>query len=326
VAGLIKPTAGHIIIGSEIIDNLYPGERDIGMVFQSYALYPHMTVAEHFAFPLKAQKMPKSQIDSEIRRIAELLNLSDVLDRRPSGISIGQAQRVAIGRALIRKPRLLLLDEPLNNLDLQLSLRTRAVLKRLQRDLGITTVYVTHDQEEAQSLADKIVVMHQGRIQQIGSPKEIYDDPVNQFVAGFIGTPPMNFMHCQVQSAGGSLRLVSKGGFALPANAILLERFAHLPSWGETVLGIRPERITFQMDGNEHLPPARVHTIEPEGNEAIISVRVAEDTLWKIRASKEAVAGLSLDMPIYLNLDQGKLHLFDPHSGEHLASQVAQAV
>jgi multiple sugar transport system ATP-binding protein len=255
-----------------------------------------------------------------------LLNLSDVLDRRPGGISIGQAQRVAIGRALIRKPRLLLLDEPLNNLDLQLSLKTRAVLKRLQRDLGITTIYVTHDQEEAQSLADKIVVMHLGRVQQIGSPKEIYDDPANQFVAGFIGTPPMNFMHCQIQEAGGFTRLVSKGGFALSARAELLERFVHLPNWEETVLGIRPERITFQMAANDHLPEARVHTIEPEGNEAIISVRVAEDTLWKVRTSKEAVAGLQLDMTIYLNLDQSKLHLFDPHTSEHLASQAAQVV
>jgi multiple sugar transport system ATP-binding protein len=315
VAGLIKPYSGQIIIDNEIINDLYPGERDIGMVFQSYALYPHMSVAQHFAFPLKAQKLPKSEIASETERIADLLNLSDVLNRRPGDISIGQAQRVAIGRALIRKPRLLLLDEPLNNLDMQLSLRTRAVLKRLQRDLGITTIYVTHDQEEAQSLADKIMVMSEGQIQQIGDPRYVYDEPNNEFVAGFIGTPPMNFIRCQVRRENGAMQLVNDNGFALTADSILSERHANLGDAADMLLGIRPERVTLEAGGVQGLPQGFVHTIEPEGNEAIVSVRLGDDLIWKSRADK-AQADLRLDMPVSLRLDQSKLHLFAPDSGE----------
>jgi ABC-type sugar transport system ATPase subunit len=310
VAGLVTPTAGQIILDNQVINRLYPGERDIGMVFQSYALYPHMTVADHFAFPLKAQKLPKATIAEETRRIAELLDLADVMDRRPRSLSIGQAQRVAIGRALIRKPRLLLLDEPLNNLDMQLSLRTRAALKRLQRELGITTVYVTHDQEEAQSVADTIVVMHNGRIQQTGSPTHIYDEPVNEFVAGFIGTPPMNFMRCRAESRDGEIVLAGADGFRLHVNDVFARQ---LSDGAEITIGIRPERVTLETDADGSLPQAHVHTIEPEGNEAIVAVRLGEDTIWKIRASKDRVSGrLRRDMLVYLNLDQSKLHLFAP--------------
>ncbi len=319
VAGLVTPVQGEIIIDNQIVNRLYPGERDIGMVFQSYALYPHMTAADHFAFPLKAQKMSQADIAREIARIAELLDLSDVLDRRPRSLSIGQAQRVAIGRALIRKPRLLLLDEPLNNLDMQLSLRTRAVLKRLQRDLGITTVYVTHDQEEAQSVADTIVVMHNGRIQQTGSPTHIYDAPVNEFVAGFIGTPPMNFMRCQVEHGGDGLVLAGADGFKLRVADKLAQHVNALPSGGEVTLGIRPERITLQTDGHDGLPLAHIHTIEPEGNGAVISVRLGGSAVWKVRATKGQVEGrMQRDMPVRLQLDQSKLHLFAADTGQRL--------
>jgi multiple sugar transport system ATP-binding protein len=315
VAGLVTPTNGQIIMDNQVINRLYPGERDIGMVFQSYALYPHMTVADHFAFPLKAQKMPQAQIEEGIGRIADLLDLTDVLDRRPRHLSTGQAQRVAIGRALIRKPRLLLLDEPMNNLDMQLSLRTRAALKRLQRDLGITTVYVTHDQEEAQSVADTIVVMHNGRIQQTGSPTHIYDEPVNEFVAGFIGTPPMNFMRCRVESSADEMWLAGVDDFRLPVNDDLAQQ---LTGGTEISIGIRPERITLETAPGSHLPVAYVHTIEPEGNEAVVSVRLGSSTIWKIRTSKERVDGrLRRDMPVHLNLDQSKLHVFAP-DGERL--------
>ncbi len=310
IAGLVTPTNGHIIVDNQVINWLYPGERDIGMVFQSYALYPHMTVADHFAFPLKAQKMPQSQIQQETRRVADMLDLADVLDRRPRNLSMGQAQRVAIGRALIRKPRLLLLDEPMNNLDMQLSLRTRAALKRLQRDLGITTVYVTHDQEEAQSVADTIVVMHTGCIQQTGSPAHIYDEPVNEFVAGFIGTPPMNFMRCQIEPIEGGSALAGADGFRLPISDILAQQ---LSDSSEITIGIRPERIRLEAVPDSKLPQAYIHTIEPEGNEAVVAVRLGDNTLWKIRTSKEQVDGqLRRDMPVYLNLDQSNLHLFAP--------------
>ena len=315
VAGLVTPARGQIIIDNQIINQLYPGERDIGMVFQSYALYPHLTVAEHFAFPLKAQKTSKATIAQEKQRIAELLDLKDVLDRRPRSLSIGQAQRVAIGRALIRKPRLLLLDEPLNNLDMQLSLRTRAALKRLQRDLGITTIYVTHDQEEAQSVADTIVVMHNGHIQQTGSPTHIYDQPVNEFVAGFIGTPPMNFMRCRVVRKDGSTILSSEDGFKLPVQGELLQQTDALPTDSEITLGIRPERITLETSSSESLPLAHVHTIEPEGNEVIVSVRRGS-ILWKIRTHDGQQ--MRRDMPVHLKLDQSKLHLFTLDSGQRI--------
>jgi multiple sugar transport system ATP-binding protein len=325
IAGLIKPSKGQIIIDNEIINELYPGERDIGMVFQSYALYGHMTVAQHFAFPLKAQKLPKETIAQETQRIAELLNLADVLNRRPRELSIGQAQRVAIGRAIIRKPRLLLLDEPLNNLDMQLSLRTRAVLKRLQRDLGITTIYVTHDQEEAQSLADKIVVMHNGHIQQVGSPTQVYDEPVNEFVAGFIGTPPMNFMRCQVAYQAGETVLVGPGEFQLHVEETLMDRLDMLPNNASVTLGIRPERIRLEASGNDDLPHGYIHIVEPEGNEAVVSVRLANDILWKSRLTKALAGQLQRDMLVHLRLDQSKLHLFHPDSGERLVAEKHQA-
>lgn len=322
IAGLVTPTNGQIIIDNQMINRLYPGERDIGMVFQSYALYPHMTVADHFAFPLKAQKLSKDTITNETHRIADLLDLTDVLDRRPRNLSIGQAQRVAIGRALIRKPRLLLLDEPLNNLDMQLSLRTRAALKRLQRDLGITTIYVTHDQEEAQSVADTIVVMRNGHIQQTGSPTHIYDEPVNEFVAGFIGTPPMNFIRCHVD---GTV-LSGANGFQLPTQGKLAQRVQQLPANSEITLGIRPERISLETTSDGALPSGHVHTIEPEGNQAVVSVRLG-DTLWKVRIEKGHVSEhLQRDMPVYLNLDRSKLHLFAADTGQRLEfQQMAQS-
>ena len=181
-----------------MINDLYPGERDIAMVFQSYALYPHLTVRGHFELPLKAQNVPKAERDRRVAEIAELLQMTELLDARPRQFSGGQAQRTAIGRALIRQPRLFLLDEPLTNLDARLRLETRTALKRLQSELGITTIYVTHDQEEALSLADTIMVMNDGRVQQVATSRELYSHPVNRFVAGFVGTPPMNFVAATV--------------------------------------------------------------------------------------------------------------------------------
>jgi ABC-type sugar transport system ATPase subunit len=319
IAGLIKPESGSILIDGQVVNKLYPGERHIAMVFQSYALYPHLTVAQHLAFPLEAQKRDKVTIQRQTQRIAELLGLADVLDRYPRQLSTGQAQRVAIGRALIREPRVLLLDEPLNNLDARLKLQTRAVLKRLQRDLKITTIYVTHDQEEAQSLADKIVVMHNGCIQQTGSPMQIYDQPINEFVAGFIGTPPMNFMLCRVErNKGRGLHLLGTDGFELRVEQPLAARIESLPDDSEVTIGIRPERISLQTEEVNGLPRGNVHIVEPEGNEWIVSVRIGK-VIWKARASKEQFDGpLQRDMPVSLRLDQAKLHLFMVGNGQRI--------
>ena len=324
IAGLIRPDSGNIVIDGKIITKLYPGERDIAMVFQSYALYPHLTVAQHLAFPLEAKKFEPLIIKQESKRIADLLGIGDILDRYPRQISTGQAQRVAIGRALIRKPRVLLLDEPLNNLDVKLKLQTRAVLKRLQRDLGITTIYVTHDQEEAQSLADKIIVMHNGRIQQSGSPMHIYDKPLNEFVAGFVGTPPMNFMRCTVRHVDHRSYLLGTAGFELHADNDLMERLSGFQDDVEVTMGIRPERIKLMFTPDETKPLASLHVAEPEGNEVVVSVRLGGQ-IWKIRAEKHELGDqFERDKPVNLALDQHKIHLFDTATGQRIEPVAAR--
>ena len=197
IAGLETPTSGEIRLDGELITDRYAGERDIAMVFQHFALYPNRTVREHFELPLKAWKVDRVERDRRVTEVAELLHMTDLLDAKPRQLSGGQAQRTAIGRALIRRPKLFLLDEPLTSLDAPLRLEMRAILKRLQSDLGITMIYVTHDQAEALSLADRIVVMNEGRIHQVASPTEIYQEPRNLFVAGFVGTPAMNLMEAR---------------------------------------------------------------------------------------------------------------------------------
>lgn len=315
VAGLIKPTSGQIKIDGQIINDLYPGERDIAMVFQSYALYPYMTVRQHFAFPLKAQRVPKDEMAQRIQEIAELLQMQPLLDRYPRALSAGQAQRVAIGRALIRKPRLWLLDEPLNNLDARLQVETRAVLKRIQRETGITSIYVTHNQEEAQSLADKIVIMNAARIQQIGSPRQVYDEPVNLFVAGFVGTPPMNFLTCRVERQGDKVALV-QNDFRLELEPAIASRLTSA-NGHEVVLGVRPEDIQIlpiavEADPANGRPRARVYVVEPQGNEQIVSLQLSSNLLWKARQDKNNGAiHLESNQPVALSLRQHRLHIFD---------------
>ncbi|MEM4563275.1 MAG: ABC transporter ATP-binding protein, partial [Thermofilum sp.] len=189
IAGVYKPSKGYIYFDDKIVNDLEPKDRNIGMVFQSYALYPHMTVYENIAFPLRLKKLPKEEIDRRVREAASMLRIENLLDRRPSQLSGGQQQRVALARAIVKRPSLFLMDEPLSNLDAKIRVEVRAELKRLQRELGITTIYVTHDQAEAMSLADRIAVMNEGRLQQVGTPDELYYKPANTFVAGFIGAP-----------------------------------------------------------------------------------------------------------------------------------------
>jgi multiple sugar transport system ATP-binding protein len=216
VAGLEKVTSGQIRLDGRVINDLYAGERDIAMVFQHFALYPNRTVREHLEFPLRAQKVGRAERDRRVGEIAEMLRMTDLLDAKPRALSGGQAQRTAIGRALIRNPKLFLLDEPLTSLDATLRLETRAALKRLQSELKITTVYVTHDQEEALSLADRIMIMHNGRVQQFAGPAELYREPANLFVAGFVGTPAMNFVPGTLRLGGSHGPSVETPGFTLP--------------------------------------------------------------------------------------------------------------
>jgi multiple sugar transport system ATP-binding protein len=314
IAGLENPTGGEIRIDGRVVNNLYPGEREIAMVFQHYALYPNKTVRDHFEMPLKAARVPKAERDRRVAETAELLHMTDLLNAKPRQLSGGQAQRTAIGRALIRQPKLFLLDEPLTSLDAKLRLETRTALKRLQEDLKITTVYVTHDQEEALSLADKIMVMHDGEIQQVATSHELYANPVNLFVAGFIGTPPMNTAPAEFVADGleGSLR-------ADTFDLHLTERASRVVREsggdGRLVAGVRPEDLVVVTPRGE-LPLGGVVTVtELQGDEWIVSVEVAPRTIWKVRTPR-----LDANMPqtgqqIGLRIRPGRLRLFDAASG-----------
>lgn len=241
IAGLEEVTSGEIRIGGRVVNHVAPKDRDIAMVFQSYALYPHMTVYKNLAFGLKLRKVPKAEIERRVAWAAELLGLKELLDRRPRALSGGQRQRVAVGRAIVRQPQVFLFDEPLSNLDAKLRVTTRAELKRLQQDLKTTSIYVTHDQEEAMTLGDRIVVMHQGRIQQVGAPLEVYRHPANRFVAGFVGMPPMNFFEGELSQGSTGLSFRSKS-WEIPLDH---PRFSELTriAGRPVALGVRPESL-----------------------------------------------------------------------------------
>lgn len=258
IAGLEPVSEGKIYFDGAVVNDLSPGERDVAMVFQSYALYPHMTVYENIAFPLKMRKLQHKVIAEEVRRVADLLGLSEFLERRPRELSGGQRQRVALGRAIIRKPKVFLMDEPLSNLDARLRVEMRVGLKRLHQELKITTVYVTHDQGEAMSLSDRIAVLHEGAVQQCGTPLEIYLKPSNIFVAGFIGSPPMNFIPASVRKVD-PLEIHCNGIILSP----VVER---LPEKERVIVGVRPEDIVITTQESSAAIPVTASVIEPAGS------------------------------------------------------------
>ncbi len=255
VAGLEKITSGTIAIGDRVINDISPRDRDIAMVFQNYALYPHMTVRKNLAFGLKERRTPKDEIEQRVTDVAAMLGIDDLLARRPAQLSGGQRQRVAMGRALVREPAAFLLDEPLSNLDAKLRVQVRGDLKRLHQRLGITTIYVTHDQVEAMTLGDRVAVMSNGVLQQLGPPQDVYDHPANLFVAGFIGSPPMNLLRAE---AGGGV--ASAGDLSLP--------IAGVPD-GDVVLGLRPEHLRPATDGQPSME-FHVEVVEPLGDGVIV--------------------------------------------------------
>jgi multiple sugar transport system ATP-binding protein len=257
IAGLEPVTEGSLFFDDRPVNQLSPKERDVAMVFQSYALYPHMTVYENIAFPLRMQKTGKDALDSEVRRVAEFLGLEDLLERKPKELSGGQRQRVALGRAIIRKPKVFLMDEPLSNLDARLRIEMRAELKRLHQELGITTVYVTHDQGEAMGLSDRIAVLNKGEIQQCDSPRNVYRNPVNSFVGGFIGSPPMNFFRCAVKQTT-PLLVDCKGVLLSPVSG-------SIPGYPEVLIGVRPEDLLVESVQRDKGIPVIVSVIEPAG-------------------------------------------------------------
>ena len=310
VAGLETVTRGDIRIGNASVNNLEPMDRDIAMVFQNYALYPHMKVYDNMAYGLRNHGVPKPEIDERVREAARILELDGLLDRRPNQLSGGQRQRVAMGRAIVRKPSVFLFDEPLSNLDAKLRGQMRIEIKKLQQDLGVTSLYVTHDQVEAMTLGDRLMVLNAGRVEQIGSPIELYERPETQFVAGFIGAPAMNFIDGQVNDDGASVVLA--GGETMAAEGTAFDRVAGRP----VVVGIRPEhlQIVSEGDGVAHLA---VGVIEKLGAETMVHGHFGEDqTDMTIRL--EGIRNLTIDDRLPVHAAAGQLHLFDPSTGARL--------
>src|SRR6478735_3951695 len=307
IAGLENITAGEIRIGDRVVNNLPPKERDVAMVFQNYALYPHMTVAANMAFSMKLRGAPQSEIDERVNRAAGILGLTQLLARFPRQLSGGQRQRVAMGRAIVRDPQVFLFDEPLSNLDAKLRVQMRTEIKELHQRLKTTSIYVTHDQIEAMTMADKIVVMHDGIVEQIGSPLELYDRPDNQFVASFIGSPAMNFLKGKVKSNGIA-------GFDGP-NGVRLP-LAALPPDSEgkpAVYGVRPEHFTIADDGAE----AEIIVVEPTGSETQVFAKLGGEQVVAVFRERHQ---FNPGDKIRLKPDPSLIHLFDEATGKRLNS------
>jgi multiple sugar transport system ATP-binding protein len=339
IAGLEDITEGEMRIGGDVVNQYAPKDRDIAMVFQNYALYPHMTVRENMAFPLKLANVPSEEINSKVSEAAKILDLEQHLDRKPANLSGGQRQRVAMGRAIVRDPKAFLMDEPLSNLDAKLRVQMRTEVSRIQQRLGTTTVYVTHDQTEAMTLGDRVAVMRAGELQQVGSPGELYSDPANLFVAGFIGSPAMNFMPAKIE--GDSVRLPLGD---VPLSSELRERMSS-SGGGEIIAGIRPEsfedaklvgdardegvtfRATIEVLESMGSELYAYFPVESEGIESDQLAELAEDAgagevpgggsdqvVARLDAASEVREGEEAELWV----DSRKLHLFDPSSGESL--------
>jgi multiple sugar transport system ATP-binding protein len=308
IAGLEEVSAGTIRIGDRVVNDLPPKDRDIAMVFQSYALYPHMNVAENMSYSLRLRRTPKQRIAEAVRTAAETLGLGELLHRRPRALSGGQRQRVAMGRAIVRKPKAFLFDEPLSNLDARLREQMRSEIKKLHFALGATSVYVTHDQIEAMTMADRIVAMHDGVVQQVGTPLEIYDRPANMFVASFIGSPAMNFLSCIYSRLNGTASI----GFSdtrLPAPEL-----AGLVDGATILAGIRPEHLDISMDTKSGTT-ARVDLIEPMGLSTLVHLTVADKALKGLSFTR---LDLRPGMNVGVNVSRDRMHVFDPQSERRL--------
>jgi multiple sugar transport system ATP-binding protein len=309
IAGLEDITSGELFIGDTLVNHIAPKDRDIAMVFQNYALYPHMTVFQNMAFGLKLKKVPSKQIQERIEAAAEVVGLTPYLKRKPGTLSGGQRQRVALGRAIVRNPKVFLFDEPLSNLDAKLRVQMRMEISRLQRRLGVTTIYVTHDQTEAMTMADRIAVMKDGQLQQFDTPMRMYNHPANLFVAGFIGSPAMNMI-------SGSLN--ASHSFKEESGTFTIDLSGHLPSsvtQGEWILGIRPEDL--HGDNNLNIPsyfPVRIlaDVIEPMGSDSYLYFTIGEKTMTA-RLRPESAPMEQQETTLYV--DRNRIHFFHPETG-----------
>jgi multiple sugar transport system ATP-binding protein len=310
IAGLEEITDGAISIGDRVVNDLPPKERDIAMVFQSYALYPHMTVRENLEFGLRLRKMAPAEIDSRVSQAAEILGITDLLERKPKQMSGGQRQRVAVGRAIVRNPSVFLFDEPLSNLDAKLRVQMRAEISKLQRRLKTTTVYVTHDQVEAMTMGDRIAILKDGDLQQVGTPLEVYERPANTFVASFIGTPPMNLLACVVSG-----KRLEGDGFSLPLPA----RFGELAEGRKMVVGMRPESLATAAEGPQETAPipVQVEVVEPLGHENIVHARVGDEF---VTATLEPQLSPAVGDDVELVVEVDGIHLFDAETSNSLSA------
>ncbi len=314
IAGLEEITGGEVFIDGEVVNDLPPKDRDIAMVFQNYALYPHMTVFENMAFGLKLRKFSKAEIRQRVENAARILDITALLERRPKALSGGQRQRVAMGRAIVRNPKVFLFDEPLSNLDAKLRVQMRTEIKRVHQKVKTTTVYVTHDQVEAMTLADRVVVMNNGVIEQIGSPQELYHHPKTRFVAGFIGSPAMNFIPCRLEQNGAGLKVRVTDAIMLPVPATHSPRYQGAIG-KELMLGLRPEHLTEPRHGlrNEQCEfNVTLDVVEPMGMETMVFFSVNGQEVCS-RVDPGSAAGPGENMRLYANTEH--MHLIDPQTG-----------
>jgi ABC-type sugar transport system ATPase subunit len=315
LAGFDTPTSGSVVIGGKRMNDIPPKDRNLAMVFQNYALFPHMTVAKNLSFGMKVRHEPRASIDSEIARVASMLDIEPLLGRKPAQLSGGERQRVALGRALLRKPQAFLLDEPLSNLDAALRTQMRTELQRIHRQFPVTTIYVTHDQVEAMTMADRVALMHQGRLQQIAAPQAMYEEPASAFVAGFIGSPKINLLPARVTMNGASLA-VSCLSCEIPVNGSVGEALRN-GSVESLLVGFRPEEIRPTTSDAASLPVVvgTVEVIEPLGPETHVVVRVGEEMLT---CKFPARSGLSVGSTIHLELDAAQMKIFDASTGDRV--------
>ncbi len=318
IAGLEDITAGEVLIGGDVVNDMPPKDRDIAMVFQNYALYPHMTVYENMSFGLRLKKCPKDEIARRVESAARILDITELLNRKPKQLSGGQRQRVAMGRAIVRDPKVFLFDEPLSNLDAKLRVQMRTEIKKVQRQVRTTTVYVTHDQIEAMTLADRVVVMNAGRIEQVGTPQELYHSPATRFVAGFIGSPAMNFVPCALEATADALRVRLTDELAFPVPPQLVARYRPYQDKGDLIFGLRPEHILEkrpQLEPNQVPFDVTLDVTEPMGMDTLVHFPVNGSEVCG-RVNPAAGARDGGRMTLVADLDH--MHLVDASTGRVL--------
>jgi len=321
IAGLIKPSHGEILLGEEVVTDIEngifvrPQDRNLAMVFQDYAIYPHLTVYKNIAFPLETRKEDRHNIKQRVEDTAERLEIKSLLDRRPKQLSGGQRQRVALARAIVRQPKVFLMDEPLSNLDAKLRVNARAEIKKIHESINATIIYVTHDQIEAMSIGDRIGIMNKGILEQVGEPNEIYNHPVNTFVAGFIGDPPMNFFAGELVEEDSTL-------YFKIHDALFKLHHTFKSNKGDIIIGIRPENITILEEGIANSLQANITIMENIGKEYIIHLELPDSTIAIVTVIPEQAENLKIDQTIWLDLDGARAHIFDASNGLNLKDKM----